>query len=132
MEYERKNASSADSNWRLAPFCLRFPEKGAIIYIVKMKNDKEVRERMIWLLRMDITKNVNDGAKHWLRDGINHEMWELTVNDTDDLVSVVDLIEKDDIGAAFERASYLDTAVRDVIPKEVWNWMAKVNAAAKV
>ena len=88
------------------------------------KNDKETRNRMIWLLRMDIAKNVNDGVRHWLRDTINLEMWELTVNDTDDLISVVDLIEKDEVSAAFEKASYLDTAVRDVIPKEVWNWMS--------
>ena len=89
-----------------------------------MKNDKETRQRMTWLLRMDIAKNVNDGVRHWLRDTINLEMWELTVNDTDDLISVVDLIEKDEVSAAFEKASYLDTAVRDVIPREVWNWMA--------
>jgi len=73
---------------------------------------------------MDIAKNVNDGVRHWLRDTINVEMWELTVNDTDDLIGVVDLIELNEISAAFERASYLDTAVRDVIPTEVWNWMS--------
>ena len=93
---------------------------------MKMINDKETRQRMTWLLRMDIAKNVNDGVRHWLRDSINLEMWELTVNDTDDLISVVDLIEKDEVSAAFEKASYLDTAVRDVIPKEVWNWMSFV------
>jgi hypothetical protein len=89
-----------------------------------MKTDKETRTRMTEQLRVEIAKNVNDGVKHWLRDTINLEMWELTVNDTDDLISVVDLIEKDEIGAAFEKASFLDTAVRDVIPTEVWNWMA--------
>ena len=94
----------------------------------KIKTDKETRDRMIWLLRMDITKNVNDGAKHWLRDGINLEMWEMTVNDTTDLLYVADHIENDNVSAAFEKASDLDTAVRDVIPTEVWNWMSTVRA----
>jgi len=91
-----------------------------------MENNTETRTRMTWLLRMEIAKNVNEGVKHWLRDKIDLELWEMTVSDTDDLIMVVDLVEKDEISAAFEKASYLDTAVRDVIPTEVWNWMSLV------
>ena len=93
---------------------------------IKMENNKETRERMTWLLRMEIANNVNEGVKHWLRDKIDLELWEMTVSDTDDLFMVVDLIDRDAIPAAFEKASYLDTAVRDVIPTEVWNWMSLV------
>ena len=97
----------------------------------EMRKDTETRERMIWLLRMEIAKNVNEGVKHWLRDKIDVEMWEMTVTDTDDLIGVVDLIENSNISAAFKKACDLDTAVRDVIPTEVWNWMAKVHADEK-
>ena len=91
-----------------------------------IKTDKDTRERMIWLLRMEIAKNVNDGVRNWLRDSINTEMWDLTISDTDDLLGVIDLIEENEVSAAFAKAGDLDTAVRDIIPKEVWNWMAFV------
>ena len=91
----------------------------------------ETRNRMIWLLRMEIANNVTEGAKHWLRDKIDLEMWNMTVADTNDLATVTDLIKHSTISEAFEKACSLDTAVRDVIPTEVWNWMAKANAAAK-
>jgi len=90
------------------------------------KNDKETRDRMIWLLRMDIAKNLNEGVKHWVKDKLDVEMWNLTINDTNDLIGVIDLIQMNEVSAAFEKANLLDTAVRDVIPKEVWNWMAFV------
>ena len=91
-----------------------------------IKTDKDTRTRMIWLLRMEIAKNVNDGVRHWLRDKLDVEMWEMVVNDTNDLIEVIDRLERAEIGFAFEKASDLDTAVRDVIPTEVWNWMANV------
>ena len=40
-------------------------------------------------------------------------------------------IDRDEIPFAFNKACALDTAVRDVIPVEVWNWMAKVHAASE-
>ena len=43
----------------------------------------------------------------------------------------VNLIEEGEISLAFESASGLDTAVRDVIPTEVWNWMSNVWAGNK-
>ena len=89
----------------------------------EIKQDTETRNRMVWLLRMEIAKNVTEGAKHWLRDKIDIEMWDLTVADTSDLAEVAELIQHSTISSAFERASDLDTAVRDVIPSEVWNWM---------
>ena len=93
-----------------------------------IKTDKETRDRMCWLLRMEIAKNAQSGAKHWLGEKIDREMWDMTVNDTEDLICVHNLIEEDEdlIPLAFESASNLDTAVRDVIPTEVWNWMSVV------
>ena len=79
---------------------------------------------MCWLLRMEITKNIKSGAKRWLGEKIDREMWDMFVQDTDDLVCVHNLIEEGEISLAFESAGNLDTAVRDVIPTEVWNWMA--------
>jgi hypothetical protein len=99
--------------------------------MMNMKNNKETRERMVWLLRMKIAENVNEGVKHWLRDKIDLTMWDMTVTDTDDLIGVAHHIEMDRTSAAFEKANDLDTAVRDVIPTEVWNWMSKVHADHK-
>ena len=95
-----------------------------------IKTDKETRDRMCWLLRMEIGKNVKEASKSWLTDRIDREMWDMTVNDTEDLICVHNLIEENEdlISLAFESASNLDTAVRDVIPTEVWNWMAKARA----
>ena len=96
-----------------------------------IKTDKETRNRMCWLLRMEIGKNVKQSSKSWLTEKIDREMWDMTCSDTDDLICVHNLIEEGEISLAFESASELDTAVRDVISKEVWNWMAKVNAELK-
>jgi len=86
---------------------------------------------MTWLFRLQIANSIDEGCKHWLRNELNVEMWEMTVNDADDLIGVVDLIEMDQISAAFEKANDLDTAVRDIIPTEVWNWMAMVRQEEK-
>ena len=99
--------------------------------IETVKTDKETCDRMCWLLRMEIAKNAQSGAKHWLGEKIDREMWEMYVTDTEDLICVHNLIEEGEIPLAFESASNLDTAVRDVIPKEVWNWMSTVDAAWK-
>ena len=97
-----------------------------------IKTDKETRSRMEWLLRMQIANNVDEGVKHWLRKEIDLTMWDMIVTDTDDLIGVAHLIDMDEIGAAFEKACLLDTAVRDIIPTEVWNWMSMVRAQEKV
>ena len=96
-----------------------------------IKIDKETRDRMCWLLRREIAQNAQDGAKHWLGENsvygkINREMWNMYVNDTEDLICVHNLIREGEISLAFESASGLDSAVRDVIPTEVWNWMSSV------
>jgi len=103
--------------------------------IETVKTDKETCDRMCWLLRKEIGKNAQSGAKHWLAEAghgkIDREMWDMTVNDTEDLICIHNLIEEGEIPLAFESASNLDTAVRDVIPAEVWNWMSTVHAAWK-
>jgi len=86
-----------------------------------IKTDKETRDRMCWLLRREIAQNAQDGAKHWLGENsvygkINREMWNMYVNDTEDLICVHNLIREGEISLAFESASGLDSAVRDVIP----------------
>ena len=70
---------------------------------------------------------INDGAKNWLnRSEPDLEMWDVTLSDAEDLRIVHTEIDKDNIPYAFSHACDLDTAVRDVIPTEVWNWMSMV------
>ena len=94
--------------------------------IETIKTDKETRDRMCWLFRREIAENAVHGAKNWLGTSINREMWDMTTRDTEDLICIHNLIKEGEISLAFESASGLDTAVRDVIPTEVWNWMSNV------
>ena len=96
-----------------------------------IKTDKETTDRMAWLLRTEIAENAVHGAKNWLGTTIDRKMWGMYVNDTEDLICVHNLIKEGNISIAFESASNLDTAVRDVIPTEVWNWMSNVWAGNK-
>ena len=91
-----------------------------------IKTDKETRDRMCWLLRREIAANAAHGAKNWLGEEINRGMWMMYVSDTEDLICVHNLIKDNEISLAFESASGLETAVRDEIPTEVWNWMSNV------
>ena len=91
-----------------------------------IKTDKETRDRMCWLLRREIAANAVHGAKNWLGTSINRELWEMTIKDTEDLICIHNLIKDNEISLAFESASGLETAVRDEIPTEVWNWMSNV------
>jgi hypothetical protein len=96
-----------------------------------IKTDKETTDRMAWLLRKEIGKNAESSARFWLGEKLDREMWDVTVSDTEDLICVHNLIEEGEISLAFESACNLDTAVRDVITKEVWNWMSMVHADHK-
>ena len=70
---------------------------------------------------------IEDGVKTWLRGGkVQLDMWEMVTTDAYDLGCVISLIDQKLVGEAFEKACELDTAVRDVIPKGVWNWMSLV------
>ena len=91
-----------------------------------IKTDKETRDRMCWLLRRAIADYAVHGAKNWLGTSINRDMWEMTTRDTEDLICIHTLIKDNEISLAFESASALETAVRDEIPTEVWNWMSNV------
>ena len=86
---------------------------------------------MAWLLRREIAENVVHGAKNWLGTTIDREMWNMYVSDTEDLICIHSFIKEGKISPAFECASKLDTAARDVIPTEVWNWMSNVHAEEK-
>ena len=86
---------------------------------------------MAWLLRKEIGKNAESSARFWLGEKLDREMWDVTVNDTEDLICIHNLVKEGEISLAFESASGLDTAVRDVIPTEVWNWMSNVWAGNK-
>ena len=96
-----------------------------------IKTDKETTDRMAWLLRREIAENAVHGAKNWLGTTIDRKMWDMYVSDTDDLIWIPGLIKEGEGPLAFESASNLDTAVRDVIPTEVWNWMSNVWAGNK-
>ena len=86
-------------------------------------------------LSVAMTEYFNDGMKHWLLNRQDYEMYDVHLKDLDDLGMVVGFIANQDetlgVTLAFEKACELDTLVRDVIPKEVWNWMSKVHAWEK-
>ena len=111
------------------PNKLEVPPKGSDNNCMIIKTDKETRDRMCWLLRREIANYAVHGAKTWLGSSIgtiDREMWEMTTRDTEDLICVHNLIKDNEIALAFESASGLETAVRDEIPTEVWNWMSNV------
>ena len=113
------------------PNKLEVPRKKSDNIRMMIKTDKETRDRMCWLLRREIAENAVHGAKNWLGTSINRGMWMMYVSDTEDLICVHQLIKDNEIPLAFESASGLETAVRDVIPTEVWNWMSNVWAGNK-
>tara|TARA_Y100000310_G_scaffold269351_1_gene282487 strand:- start:920 stop:1282 length:363 start_codon:yes stop_codon:yes gene_type:complete len=97
-----------------------------------INNDEMVRSCRASALR-DATMNmIQEGVQTWLRGGKNGDvpvqldMWEMVTTDAFNLGEVIALIEQNEVSRAFERAGELDTAVRDEIPKDVWNWMALV------
>ena len=122
--------------------------------MLNMKTDYKTRREMSRLLREAIVDYINEGAKLWLRDKQDLEMWDTVVNDSDDLVAIAGMIDDrtdesyseaqkelaqrpvntkgwtvsagKDIEQAFRAACDLDTLVRDVFPRDVWNWMAFV------
>ena len=100
-----------------------------------IRTDYYKRKEMGSSLRAAIIEYINDGSKHWLREQTNMEMWDMTIEDADQLIKVADMIDQDPgyhrVPEAFEHACDLDTLVRDVIPLEVWNWMSFVHADKK-
>ena len=98
-----------------------------------MKDEREmIRQCRASELRDATMTYIEDGVKTWLRGGkdgdvpIDLGMWDVTIKDAYDLGCIIALIEENKVGEAFEKASDLDTLVRDEIPKDVWNWMAMV------
>ena len=120
----------------------------------KTRTDYEMRQKMGQELRDAIVDYINEGAKFWLRDKQDLEMWDVTIKDANDLVCIAEMIDstsdesyeerrqecaqrpantkgwtvsaENDIQQAFMAACDLDTLVRDVFPKDVWNWMSFV------
>ena len=125
----------------------------------RAKTDYKTRQEMSQLLRDAIVDYINEGAKFWLRDKQDLGMWDRTVKDADDLVCIAGLIDSTsdesyaerrkestkrpvntkgwtasagkDIEQAFMAACDLDTLVRDVFPRDVWNWMSFVSQDEK-
>jgi hypothetical protein len=124
--------------------------------MINVKTDYKTRQEMGQELREAIVKYINHGAVTWLRKSPQPDlgMWDMTVSDSDDLIAIAGLIEGrsdesysesnkesaqrpvntkgwtasagKDIEQAFKAACDLDTAVRDEIPRDVWNWMSFV------
>ena len=92
-----------------------------------VKNNKLTRSCRASYLR-DCTLNyIAAGVKTWLRgEKVELDMWDVTVKDAYDLGCIIALIEENKVSEAFEKANDLDTLVRDVIPRDVWNWMSFV------
>jgi hypothetical protein len=124
-----------------------------------VKTDYKTRQEMSQLLREAIVDYINEGAKFWLRDKQDLEMWDTVINDSDDLITIAGMIDGrtdesysesnkesaqrpvntkgwaasagKDVEQAFMAACDLDTAVRDVFPRDVWNWMSFVSQEEK-
>ena len=122
--------------------------------MLNMKTDYKTRQEMGQLLRDAIVDYINEGAKFWLRDKQDLQMWDTTIDDSTDLIAIAGMIDSTsdesyeernresaqrplntkgwtasaskDIEQAFMAACDLDTLVRDVFPKDVWNWMSFV------
>ena len=98
-------------------------------------NEIEVRLEMAEKLSASMTKYFNDGVNNWLVKKQEYDMYDMYLKDLDDLGMVLFFLANKDeeLGTtvAFEKACELDTAVRDVIPTEVWNWMSKTHAWEK-
>jgi len=127
--------------------------------MINVKTDYKTRQEMSQLLRDAIVEYINDGAITWLRESQNVEMWDVTIKDSEDLICIANMIDgrtdesysesnkesvqrpvntkgwtasaSKDIEQAFMAACDLDTLVRDVFPKDVWNWMAFVSQDEK-
>ena len=98
----------------------------------EMRTDKEYRFEMAQKIRDELMIYINQGAKTWLdRSEPDLGMWDMVISDAEDLRIVHTEIDKNNIPYAFSHACDLDTAVRDVIPTDVWNWMSKVHADQK-
>ena len=98
----------------------------------EIRTDREYRAQMADMIRDAMVEYIQIGARRSLGEGTpDVEQWDMIVNDAEDLRIVHTRIDRDEIPFAFNKASDLDTAVRDVIPQKVWNWMAKVHAASK-
>jgi len=92
-----------------------------------VKNDRLTRSCRASALRDATMTYIEDGVKTWLRgEEVQLDMWDMTIKDAYGLGCVIALIEENKVGEAFEYAGDLDTAVRDVIPIGVWNWMSLV------
>ena len=98
----------------------------------EIRTDKEYRFKMAQLLRDELVVYIQEGAKRTLRcSEPDLQQWDMIIDDAEDLRIVHTRIDRDEVPFAFNKACDLDTAVRDVIPTEVWNWMSKVHAASK-
>ena len=95
--------------------------------LTKVPNNKLVRSCHASALRDSTMNMIEDGVKTWLRgENVQLDMWDMTIKDAYGLGCIISLIEENKVGEAFEYAGDLDTAVRDVIPIGVWNWMSLV------
>ena len=98
----------------------------------EIRTDQEYRTQMADLIRDAMVEYIQIGARQSLGTGTpDVDQWDMIINDADDLRMVHTRIDRDEIPFAFNKACNLDTAVRDVIPTKVWNWMAKVHAASE-
>jgi len=98
----------------------------------EIRTDREYRTEMADLIREEMVIYIQDGARRALGEGTpDLQQWDMIINDADDLRIVHTRIDRDEVPFAFDKACDLDTAVRDVIPTKVWNWMSKVHAASK-
>ena len=101
-------------------------------YITEIEDSQEYRTHMAQLIRDELIVYIQEGAKTWLdRSEPDLHIWDTVLKDAEDLRIVHTRLERDEIPFAFNKACDLDTAVRDVIPTKVWNWMSRVHAASK-
>ena len=95
---------------------------------MKMTKDDELfRSCRASELRDATMEYIEDGVKTWLRgETIDLKMWNVTIKDAEDLGKIIALIDQDQLEEAWNSIIELDTLVRDVIPRNVYDWLHKV------
>ena len=102
------------------------------LYLSKeLRTDYQYRKVMASTIREATAVMVSEGAKHWIGADYQEDMWKMIKTDADDLLIVANFIDIDPgyhrIPQAYLHAANLDTAVRDVIDNDVWEWLKKVH-----
>ena len=76
-------------------------------------------------LRTAMINYLEEGVKSWLRERQDLQMWDMYCTDVHDLGVVLNYLEEGDFKKAWFEASMLETAPREEIPRQVWQYLER-------